>query len=68
MPITQSHPEETEVGHKKFRFTSSVLHSEIYEERTQILLSYERETVKNSPREESFNFNSLKVLEIRLHL
>jgi hypothetical protein len=45
--------EETEVGHRKLRCTctSSVLRSEIYEKREQILLTYQRETDNNKLRQ-----------------
>jgi hypothetical protein len=51
MMISYGLREETEVGYKKFRFTNSVIRSEIYEKRAQILLTYQRETVKNKPRQ-----------------
>jgi hypothetical protein len=52
--------EETEVGQKKFRFASSAHHSEIYEKRAQILLTYQREAVKKKPRQKYLPSKSWK--------
>jgi hypothetical protein len=45
-----------------------VLRSEIYEKRAKILLTYQRETVKNKLCERTHNLNNFKVLERLLHL